>query len=702
MRMTVTRLGGRAGGGASVAKRIVDYLEKDEGLERKLLEQAKERDQAQAHEDAIGRYFIGSVDGPGVWLGRGAEELGLRGQVERREFEMVLQGRHPVTGQRLVGASGSSGRRHLVSGTASRFSDTGEALYSVADVAALFGLSSAVVTDMIDVGEQLDPEGSPAVASWLRSVELDGVRYVPASEVQRWLDLTQAGVSSDAVARTGPADETLTVAEAAQLMGVSRQYIRRLCLAYSKDPVAFDAGEGTGEWIRSTLVSDGDRPHYEIRRGDLGEFAARRKVPAVRCGFDLTLTTEKSFGILMLLGGPEVSQACEDALDAGNVDAIAFMEDNATFTRSKGERVWTTGLTVASYLHGTSRALDPFPHRHNIVANTALDANGDRKTLDARAFYDHAPTAAALATARMRYELTTRLGVSWRLAPTGVWEIDGISDEVIAEFSQRRNEINNVVGEMERILGKTLTKDEVQQIVLETRDRKTPTTIAELLASWQERAASHGLDLDALARCTPGRGAGRVTLWTDEVQAQVFARLAGPDGLTRNVNTFTRGDVVRAIVDFNVGTPDRPELLVVSPDEIEPAADSFLASHQVAEIEIGRTATSLLASPPVVEPRFSTMDLLETQERIHLRYAAGHTRASAWLWTTRPRWPSPRSPRREVTGSPLTRWTSSAASAPRGCGSKPPSARLGQARPRRWPPPRPPGPRPDFASSVSP
>jgi hypothetical protein len=57
---------------------------------------------------------------------------------------------------------------------------------------------------------------------------------------------------------------------------------------------------------------------------------------------------------------------------------------------------------------------------------------------------------------------------------------------------------------------------------------------------------------------------------------QVFARLAGPDGLTATRASFTRRDVVRALCErLPVGTPPR---------EIEQAADRFLASDLVVTL----------------------------------------------------------------------------------------------------------------------
>ncbi|MGH8874319.1 MAG: hypothetical protein ACRDVM_03580, partial [Acidimicrobiia bacterium] len=53
--------------------------------------------------------------------------------------------------------------------------------------------------------------------------------------------------------------------------------------------------------------------------------------------------------------------------------------------------------------HLTSRALDPFPHHHNVVINTRCRRL--TPALDARCLYQHAHTASALATAEVRLEL---------------------------------------------------------------------------------------------------------------------------------------------------------------------------------------------------------------------------------------------------------------------------------------------------------
>jgi TrwC relaxase len=103
----------------------------------------------------VSRYYADRGDTPGRWLGVGAGELGLAGDVDLDEFTSVLAGRHPRTGERLLTARGSAGRvRSLGTGTAARFTRQGEAIYAVRDAAKLLGWSQADVRVAITEGER--------------------------------------------------------------------------------------------------------------------------------------------------------------------------------------------------------------------------------------------------------------------------------------------------------------------------------------------------------------------------------------------------------------------------------------------------------------------------------------------------------------------------------------------------------------------
>src|SRR6202795_3689831 len=45
---------------------------------------------------------------PGIWAGRGAERLGLRGSVQRSQFVALLRNENPTTGKRLTARMNTS------------------------------------------------------------------------------------------------------------------------------------------------------------------------------------------------------------------------------------------------------------------------------------------------------------------------------------------------------------------------------------------------------------------------------------------------------------------------------------------------------------------------------------------------------------------------------------------------------------------
>ena len=54
---------------------------------------------------AVSDYFMKE---PGIWAGRGAERLGLRGPVQRSQFVALLRNENPTTGKRLTARMNTS------------------------------------------------------------------------------------------------------------------------------------------------------------------------------------------------------------------------------------------------------------------------------------------------------------------------------------------------------------------------------------------------------------------------------------------------------------------------------------------------------------------------------------------------------------------------------------------------------------------
>jgi hypothetical protein len=275
------------------------------------------------------------------------------------------------------------------------------------------------------------------------------------------------------------------------------------------------------------------------------------------------------------------------------------------------------GWTAASFQHDTSRALDPFPHIHNVIANTVEDLYGERRALDARRLYCDARAASALATVEMRYQLTRALGVRWRPAWHGGWEIAGIPDEVLREFSRRANEIEDALRELEEMIGRGATAQEIDRVKTTTRPGKTHIPLDELVAGWWRRAKTLGFDADQLAACTGG-----VAEPPDVDVEALYAALASPDGICANLSIFDRSDVLVAILNQPVVTAASPERQppIIPAQRLEQLADGFLASRHVEQLTSGSEESPAL---------YSTCEVLGVQDRVVARYRRGRHRGAA-------------------------------------------------------------------------
>ncbi|HWL41514.1 MAG TPA: MobF family relaxase [Ilumatobacter sp.] len=630
MRFTITPLGGAGRSVGQIVHAIVAYLQPNPTPTTP----ATATPPVGTIESPTARYYADSGEGPGRWSGNGAAAAGLVGVVDTQDFAQVLAGRDPATGRRLITAQGSAGRRpQLGVGTATMTGPGGEPWYDSHDAAAVLDLTVAELDALLDTGTQLAanatgttnapvpgsvpgsipgliPGSVPATSYLLPTFDHAGNRWVTEHELTRYETALATGITPAEVADAGAPDDLLPLGDAARLVGVIPRYLRRLAVRYERNRADIDAAVAAGQPVREAyLIGErGTRGRWFVTRAELAAFVGRRRPPAVRVGFDVTLTTEKSFGVLALLADDTTRAAVLDTIRDANDWALGWLEEHAAYTRIRNESVPVDGWTAASFEHLTSRALDPHVHHHNVVANTVVGPDGERRALDGRHLYDHAQAASALVTAHARYHLTETLGVAYRRGRRGGWEVEGIGDDVLHEFSQRRNEIDDALRELEEAIGRGATVDELQQVVLATRPAKQHTVLDTLRAEWWDRASGVGFTPDDLAACTPGTTVERELI----DPAQVHAALAAPDGVCRNLSVFDRGDLLAAIVDMAdpASDPDQPRPLHLTPDDVERLADSFLASGHV--IDLGSC--------------YTTREMLAVQTRIVAHHRAGlHT-----------------------------------------------------------------------------
>lgn len=218
----------------------------------------------------------------------------------------------------------------------------------------------------------------------------------------------------------------------------------------------------------------------------------------------------------------------------------------------------TAGLVYAHTRHSTSRAGDPCPHDHVLVANLVemLDGPGGFKALDTALVRDHlhaATMVGRLASARRAVELGYAIepdhGASGRL---GHWAISGIPVEVQALHSKRSDEIH------EYLKGRGLTGWHARQLAArKTRQVKRHTPVTDLLPRWQAELTEIGWTPDSLLQVVTEAGVHQVTpaeLATAEL-ASIVDETVDPDGRLARAKVFHRRDVIVAVAPMLFGRP---------------------------------------------------------------------------------------------------------------------------------------------------
>ena len=453
------------------------------------------------------------------------------------------------------------------------------------------------------------------------------------------------GRRGEAVAATGPDDELLSLPQAATLLGLSPQYLRRVATATAAAQtelgnVADDVAEADPT-LRALdgpyLVAErgGPKGHWRVTRAEVARFDAARRAPTAVIAYDVTFSVPKSVSILWAQADAARRSAIVEAVDEAVAAGIAYMQEHAAFIRSgPGSRLRKArGILAASYLHGTSRALDPQLHAHVVVANMAEGPGDQVRAIDGRALFTHAKTAGYLAAAELRHQLARRLGVAWEAPERGLADVAGVPREAIVAMSKRSQELDAVIGDLERFFtgGRRLGARGRQIAAYMTRAAKDEHGVdpAALRPWWQTQLDGVGFGPRAARRCLGRQTA--LDLVTEQDRARLFSYLGSHEGVTETEATFTRRDVLQRVAEWagdRLGAADIADL-----------ADSWLATEVVVRLEPdhgegGRSDRLHLRSGrvftgPGVEPVFTTQSMLGVEEQLFATYARGRHAGAA-------------------------------------------------------------------------
>lgn len=339
---------------------------------------------------------------------------------------------------------------------------------------------------------------------------------------------------------------------------------------------------GGGAAARLGLAGHVTAEHYEDIFGPGGArhpLTGERLVSAKRPGLEIVVSAHKSVAELGVIGRAEDMHRI---LDAERDGTLGYLEQ---LTRQRGGRrgraatpTSTSGLLYAVTRHATSRAADPCPHDHVLIANVVemLDHRGGWKAADTALWREHLHAATAhgrLCAARVAVELGYGIvaddGPSGRL---GHWAIAGMPDEVMAVHSKRAGEIDDAVG-----LASESSYRQRAIAARRTRSTKRHEQVADLIARWQAEIEAGPYTVAGIAHDVDRAHGRRITPELDDrVLDRLAAQLLGPDGRLAADKVFCRRDVIVAAV---------PHLFGLDPAIVDRLVDRVLVHPDAVELE---------------------------------------------------------------------------------------------------------------------
>lgn len=301
-----------------------------------------------------------------------------------------------------------------------------------------------------------------------------------------------------------------------------REYLRTTREYYAQEGLSGDGKTilPDAEWLDSPAtdrlgLNDPGRDPDEDFAKLLAGYHPRTGTPLVqnageagRCmGLDLTFSPRKEYTLALIAATPEQREQMTQAFHLARDKALALISSGLNTRAGKGGKrhVAIDGLVIRAVDHIDSRTGDPQWHCHAVVANVALDTDGEWRSVD---FRDLMRTTGSLQEAAQEVfarelaegfqrlgfgiERTRILDEDERDTGRVANKIAGIEQATCEAFSSRRAEIKEAIKAAAE-QGETLTGGEA---AMKTRQSKH-LSASEVIVAARTR-------LEELAALTPG------------------------------------------------------------------------------------------------------------------------------------------------------------------------------------------------------
>jgi len=225
-------------------------------------------------------------------------------------------------------------------------------------------------------------------------------------------------------------------------------------------------------------------------------------------GFDLTFSPSKSVSVAWALADRETREVIYRCHQTAIAEVLSYAESEVFHSRSGKQGCVEediVGVVAARFTHFDSRDGDPQLHDHVVVLNRVqAKDDGAWRTLDSRGLFASTVTLSEMHQGVLSDLLTAELGWDWepharRSSPAPKWEVAGVSQRLMDEFSARTTAIldakDRLIDQFEEDHHRAPTDVEVlklrQTATLSTRRAKKGVGLGDLTNEWTARAAPY-------------------------------------------------------------------------------------------------------------------------------------------------------------------------------------------------------------------
>jgi conjugative relaxase-like TrwC/TraI family protein len=289
--------------------------------------------------------------------------------------------------------------------------------------------------------------------------------------------------------------------------------------------------------------------------------SGERLVTARRPGMELVISAHKSVAELGVIGRAEHMHQIMDAERDATLDYLDQVTRQVGGRRGRSATPTASGgLIYAHTRHATSRAGDPCPHDHVLLANMVemKDQRGGWKAAGTTLWREHlhaatmvGRVAAARVAVELGYAIKADPGPSGRLRH---WRIAGIPDEVMEVHSKRAAEID---AECQRRGDHSAQARAVAART--TRTAKEHAVEGELVARWRSELALIGWPADRLTAAIDSAAVelgSPPNLTFKSVRRMLGEALAGDGELARRKVFARRHVLVELALTCSARTPE--------------------------------------------------------------------------------------------------------------------------------------------------